>query len=153
MKKLSILLIAFSIITFSCKKDEVTPEENLEVASATMTYNGQTYTEFDAASLKLVGGILGVKGTEGDGFMLTVIGVGADGTTVNICPDPGVCDNIVTLMLDFGAAVGEEGLVGVSGTVKRTGKKIEISATGLSTASFETKSLTATIIVSTTLDF
>ena len=152
MNKLSILLIAFSLIAFSCDKEDVSPEDNAENVSFTMTYDGITYTEFDANSLILVAGNIAAKGTEGDGFLLSIFGVGADGTTVNICADSEACNNMCTLMLDFGASVGQEGLVATTGTIKRTGKKLEISASGVTT-SLETKSLTATIVVGTVLDF
>jgi len=151
MKKLNVILLAISLIAVSCGKDVITIEEGTET-SFVMNYDGQTYTQAEANSLSLVGGNIAVAGTEGDGFLLTVFGVGADGTTVNICTDSESCENMCTLMLDFGAAAGNEGMVATSGTVKRTGKKIEISASGVTT-SLETKSVTATIVVGTVIEF
>ncbi len=144
--KIAILLSIFSVILNSCSKNDNEPEAET-MTSFTMTYNGVTYTEADPNSLILGLGTISAKGTTGDGFLLTVIGIGDDGTTTNICPDPSVCDDICSLMLDFGAAEGKEGFVATSGTVKRTGNKIEISATGIGTTDFGTKTLSATIEV------
>lgn len=153
MKRFTIILFALTMVAFSCNKTEDNPIETNETSSFTMTYDGITYTEADPNSLVLGLGTVAANGTTGDGFLLTVIGVGADGTTVNICPDPNACDNICTLTLDFGAVAGNEGFVATSGTVKRTGNKIEISATGIGTTNFETKSLTATIVVGSVIEF
>lgn len=152
MKKLSIILIAFSLIAFSCNKDGDIIKEELKT-SFTMSYDGVTYNEADPSSLTLGLGMISAKGTTGEDFVLTVIGVGEDGTTTNICSDPSVCDQICNLTLDFGAAVGKEGFVATSGTVKRTGNKIEISAAGIGTTDFNTKTLSATIEVGTILEF
>jgi|GEM_PF-4680317 len=153
MKRLTIILVALTMIAFSCKKAEDTPDDTTDSGSFSMTYDGITYTEADPNSLILGLGTIAANGTTGEGFLLTVIGVGADGTTVNICPDPSTCDNLCTLSLDFGAAVGNEGFIATSGTVKRTGKKIEITATGIGTTNFTTKTLTATIVVKSVVEF
>ena len=146
MKKISIILFAVSLLVYSCSStDDVKPEDEV-TASATMTYDGVTYTEFETNSLNMVSGIVSPKGTTGDGFLLSIVGVGADGTTVNITP------NEVSVMLDFGAASGKEGLVATSGTIKRTGKKIEINVSGVTT-SLDTKTITATINLGTVMDF
>lgn len=151
MKKLNVILLAISLFAVSCTKDDLTIDEGTET-SFTMNYDGQTYTEVEANSLSLIGGNIAVAGTAGNEFLLTVLGVGADGTTVNICTDYESCENMCTLTLDFGAVEGKEALVATSGTIKRTGKIIEISASGVST-SFETKSLTATIVVGNVIEF
>ncbi|MBN1252103.1 MAG: hypothetical protein JXR51_11265 [Bacteroidales bacterium] len=152
MKKLSIILLAISLVAYSCNKDNSTAETELETEAVSfeMTYDGQTYTEAETNSLALVGGNIAVKGLADNGFLLTISGVGEDGTTMNICTDSEVCEHLCTAMLDFGAVVGKEGLVATSGTVKRIGKKIEINISGITT-SLVTKTLTATIVVGTVL--
>lgn len=153
MKKLTIILVALTMVAFSCKKTEYTLDETSDDTSFSMTYDGVTYTEADPNSLVLALGAVAAKGTTGEGFLLTVMGVGADGTTSNVCSEESTCDNSCTVMLDFGAVVGNEGFVATSGTVKRTGRKIEINATGIGTSSFTTKTLTATIVVGTVVEF
>jgi hypothetical protein len=142
MKKFGIILIVVSFVVFSCSKDDDIFNEETET-SFTMTYDGVTYTKAEANSLNLVGGAIAVKGTEDGGFGLTILGVGADGTTSTICDN---CSQPCTVMLDFGAVEGKEGLVGLSGTLTRTGKEIEVNISGITT-SLETKTLTATITV------
>jgi hypothetical protein len=141
--KIAMLLSIFSIVVSSCGKDEVEPEAET-TGSFTMTYDGVTYTGAEQNSLILSFGTIAAAGTAGDGFLLTVIGVGDDGTTTNIVP------NESSVMLDFGAVVGSEGFVAQSGTIKRTGKKIEVNAKGISTDLTE-KSLSATIVVTKVL--
>ena len=127
MKKLSIILLAVSLIAFSCNNDdEVLPEEGS--VSFSMTYDGVSYTEAEANSLNMVGGMVAAKGTTDDGFLLTIMGIGEDGTTTEITP------NVCSVILDFGAAAGKEGLVATSGTVKRTGNKIDINVSGITTS-------------------
>lgn len=153
MKRFTIILFALTMVAFSCNKTEDNPIETNETSSFSMTYGGITYTEADPNSLFLGLGTIAANGTTGDGFLLTVIGVGDDGTTVNICPDPYECETISTLTLDFGAVEGNEGFVATSGTIKRTGNKIEISAIGIGTTNFDTKTLTATIVVRSVMEF
>ena len=148
MKKLSIILIAFSLMALSCSKDDDILSVDAET-SFTMIYDGITYTKAEESSLSLVAGTIAVKGTEDGGFGLTIIGVGADGTTSTICED---CSQSCNVTLDFGAADGKEALVGMSGTVSRSGKEINVNISG-TTTSLETKALTATIKVGTVLDF
>ncbi|MEN8120359.1 MAG: hypothetical protein ABFS35_08430 [Bacteroidota bacterium] len=145
MKKLSIILLAVSLIAFSCNKTD-----KAEPVSFSLTYDGITYTEAESNSLNMVAGLIAAKGTEGDGLLLTIMGVGADGTTSEVCPDND-CAQSCTVMLDFGAAAGKEAFGATSGTVKRTGKKIEVNVTGLTVTSLETKTLTATINLGTVI--
>jgi len=142
MKKITIILLAFVLIASACKKDEEETKTDpvVETGSLEMVYDGVTYTEVDQKSLHLVYGTVTVKGTKGDGFLLTIIGVGADGSTVDYVP------GVTSIMLDFGAASGNEAFVAQSGTIKRTGKKVEIDAAGVTTSG-DQKTLTATIIV------
>ncbi len=143
MKKLSIILLAVSLIAFSCNKvDEAEPGDTV---NATMTFDGTTYTEFDVKSLNIVAGMLPAKGNGTDEFLLTIMGIGEDGTTSEICPDKD-CPQPCSVMLDFGAAAGKEGFVAMSGTVKRTDKKIEVNVSGTN-LDLETLTLTATINV------
>jgi hypothetical protein len=156
MKKLTIILLAISFIAVSCKKDDSTidiiPGVGTPTAgSITMTYDGQTFTDVDEYSLTLLNGIIAVAGTGAQEFLLTILGVGADGTTVEICTDDETCPNMCTLSLDFGAAVGLEALVATSGTIKRSGKTIEVNVIGITFAGDE-KTLTATIVVSQVID-
>lgn len=155
MKKLLLALLALSIITVSCSKktdDPVTPEPEL-TASFSMTYNGVTYTEFNPNSMSLISNIMAIEGTTGDGFLLSIFGVAPDGSTVDICVDPSACEVLRHVTLDFGTAVGMEGFVATSGTIKRTGNKIEVQAVGLGTTDLETKTLTATIEANVVIDF
>lgn len=155
MKRVSLFLFVITMITVSCSKDKdnKTDPDPATTSSFTMTYDGITYTEAEANSLSLVGGNIAVAGTTGDGYLLTIGGIGADGTTTNICTDPDACDHLCTLMLDFGAAVGMEGYLATSGTVKRNGNTLEIDVLGLGITNYETKPLTATIVVGSVLDF
>lgn len=149
LKLILMLFVSFIVATTACKKDSTIDPIDDSSPSFTMTYDGITYTEADPSSLILGLGMISAKGTTGDGYILTIIGIGADGTTTAICPDPESCNNICTLMLDFGAVVGKEGFVATSGTIKRTGKKLEISASGIGTTNFTNKTMTATIVVKT----
>ncbi len=156
MKKLTIILLAISFIAVSCKKDDTIPDiipgiETPTAGSLTMTYDGQTFTDVDANSLTLLNGAITVAGANSDEFLLTIIGVGADGTTVNICPDNETCPNVCTLILDFGASVGLDALIASSGTIKRSGKTLEVNVLGTTIAGDE-KTLTATIVVSQVID-
>jgi len=152
MKKLSFLLISISLLAFSCNKDDVTPLDEQETATSfNMTFDGVTYAEVEENSLSMINGSIAIAGVEGNEFLLTIIGVGADGTTTDICPNS-ECENICTVILDFGAVEGKEGLVSTSGTVKRTGKTLEVNVSGISLTTLETKTLTATIVVGMVLD-
>lgn len=148
MRKLTIILLAVSLFISSCEEiKEIIPTET----SFTMTYDGVTYTEAEEQSLNVVSGAMAVQGAGTEELLLTITGIGDDGTTMDICGDPDNCDNLCTVMLDFGAADGKEGLVATQGTVKRTGKTIEINVTGINTA-LETKTISATITVASILD-
>lgn len=142
MKRMSILFFALVLTIASCKKLEKTD------TSFTMTYDGQTYTEVDEQSLIMTFGTIAIIGDGDTEFALTLEGVGEDGTTTNLCTDPNDCVDICRTTLDFGAVEGKEAFVGLSGTIKRTGKKLEVDVSGL-TVSGEAKSLTATIVVGT----
>lgn len=128
-------------------------EEELNSGSFTMEFDGKIYEGAEAASLSLIQGVIAVKGTEGDGFGLTIMGVGEDGSTVEICNDSETCVDASStyVTLDFGAADGNEAVVFTSGTIKRDDKTIELEATGLST-DLEEKTITATIVVNTVLE-
>ncbi len=155
MKKLLLAMLALSLFTVSCSKktDDPTPPEPTLTASFTMNYDGVTYTEFDPNSMMLVSNVMAIQGTTGDGFSLSIIGVAPDGSTVDICVDPSACQVLRHVTLDFGASVGMEGFVATSGTIKRTGNKIEVQAVGIGTTDFETKTLTATIEANKVIDF
>jgi len=142
VNKITIILLAFILIASACKKDEEETKSDpvVETGSLKMVYDGVTYTDVDQKSLHLAYGVLTAKGTIGDGFLLSIIGVGEDGSTVNFKP------GITSVMLDFGAAAGKEGFVAQSGTIKRTGKKVEIDVAGVTTSG-DQKTLTATIVV------
>jgi len=107
------LLSVFSFILISCGKDEVEPEAEI-LRSLKMIYDGVTYTGVEQNSMVLGLGIIAAAGTTGDRFLLTVIGIGADGTTTHICPDPRTCNNLCALTLDFGAAIVKEGFIATS---------------------------------------
>jgi len=97
MKKLSIILLAVSFIAFSCNKvDEAEPE----TGNATLTFDGTTYTEFDQESLNMVGGMIAAKGLGNVEFGFTILGVGADGTTSEVCPEDD-CSQPCSIMLTF----------------------------------------------------
>ena len=117
-----------------------------------MTYDRQTFTDVDENSMTLLNGVIAVAGTGAQEFLLTIIGVGADGTTVEICPDNETYPNVCTLSLDFGASVGLEALLATSGTIKRNGKTIEVNVAGISLTGVD-QSLTATIVCSQVIDY
>lgn len=154
MKKLSLILVAFTIIASSCKKDSdpLIPGSTPTTATAsfTMTVDGITYDNADLSSLILAGGNL--SAAETDVFVMVVSGVGADGSTVAVCTDDQVCDPMCTIMVDFGPN-GAFPFLGESGTVKRTGNKIEINAMGLHDPDEPARPLTATIVVGTAIDY
>lgn len=136
---LSALMLSISFI--SCENEEINDENSgASTASFTMTYDGVTYTDVLENSLVLTNGTIAVIGEEGNEFSLMIIGVGADGTTVSILP------GTTSVLLDFGAVVGKEGLAASSGTVTRSGNTIEIDVMGTTTSLVE-KTLTATIVV------
>lgn len=154
MKKLSLILVALTIVASSCKKDSdplnIGTTPTTATASFTMTVDGITYDNADLNSLILSGGNLSAV-NETEEFMMVVSGVGADGSTVNVCTDDEVCDPMCTIMVDFGPN-GAFTFLGESGTVKRTGNKIEISAMGLHDPDEPARPLTATIVVGQAID-
>ena len=142
---IAIILSMFSVVLSSCSKDDDSlPELDKFNASFTMTYDDVTYTKVEENSLILAGGNIGVAGADENPFTLIISGVGAEGTTTNI---DGVSGSV---LLDFGAAVGKEGFVASGGTIKRTGNKIEVNVSGVTT-SLLSKNLTATIVARTVI--
>jgi hypothetical protein len=115
-------------------------EKESAEASFTMEYEGVTYTEVDPGSLLVSGGSIGIAGTGETPFGLIIIGVGDDGSTTEISY------GVAAVTLDFGAVIGNNGFVATDGTIKRTGKKIEVDVSGLSLLG-DPRTLTATIVV------
>ena len=113
-----------------------------------MTLDGVTYDHAEANSLILSGGNLSAVSNT-DGFLMVVSGVGADGSTVNTCNDPDVC---ATILINFEAG-SPFTFIAESGTVKRTGNKIEINAMGLHDPTEPERPLTATVVVGTVIDY
>lgn len=151
MKKISIILVIVSFIMTSC--DLIPGLETNEETSFTMEYNGVTYTEVEPLSLTLVDGEIFVLGSEEKQFLLSISGVGEDGTTMDIC-NGSDCENECVLMLTLGDSDTEQVedlFTATSGTIKRTGNKIEIDVSGTNIL-LETNTLTATIELGTTLD-
>jgi hypothetical protein len=154
MKKVSIVLVIVSFVLTSCNLTDLIPGlDTDEETSFTMEYDGVTYTEAAPLTLALVNGQMFVAGTEENGFLLSITGIGEDGTTTEICNGADICEEECSLMLTLEDEEDEieEILIATSGTIKHTGNKIEIDVLWESELS-ETKTLTATIEIGTTLD-
>lgn len=151
MKKLSVILFAILGLLVSCSSD-IDDLGKDDVGSFTMVYDGVTYEGAEAASLSLVQGIISVKGTEGEGFLLTIMGVGEDGSIVEICTEEEDCETDTYISLDFGAVEGKEGAVFTKGTIERDGKTIKLEATGINFSAEETE-ISATIVVNSVIEF
>ena len=98
---LAVLAIAITMV--SCGKDD-TPEAEQKTGSATIEFMGKTYTDFNDDSFGMVNGTIALAG---DGYLLTLVGVGAAQSTVDICNDP-ACDPMVTMSF-----TGEEARNGI----------------------------------------
>lgn len=148
MRNLTIILLAISLFAFSCEEiEEIIPTET----SFEMIYDGVTYTEVQESTLAIVSGAMIATGTGTDELSLAIVGIGEDGTTTPICLDTEACGSLCTVALTFSDASGKGSFGATTGTIKRTGKTIEINVDGF-TATGASKTLTATIKVSSVLD-
>ncbi|MCT4636190.1 MAG: hypothetical protein N4A72_00645 [Bacteroidales bacterium] len=142
----AILLVLF---ISSCDKDDII-ETFTDKGSATVSFRGKTFSTFDEESFGMTNGMIAVTNSTDD-YQLTVVGVGSDGATVDVCNN---CDKPVAVQ--FSTSTWGTGLSAIytafSGTVKRSGKTLTIDAQMSNDGGQTFHTLSATVNVTTVIN-